>query len=323
MTSRTHLLAAALVMAGTCSRAPSLSVPLFDVAVAVRASGTIEIRETITVHFAQPSITRFERHVPLERADSISFEAASIDGAPLEPGQEGPTSLDIEQGPGLKATWTFPPASDSTKVFQIAYRAHAAVAVRGDRGTIRLTTIPSERRYDIEAASLVFSADPPLHLFEGTGIAEAGWTVSRIGDGIAAERKGLKPGEGATVMAEVGIDRAVIAEPAWQRYEDWGRDLIPAFISGGLFILVIGAGVLWIVRFQHPKRRASVVDDAQERAAVRSGLRTTGLVAVVLSVVLAGVTSLTLSHFGWWPMSLPVSILVVGVVFLAVARRVV
>ena len=56
-------------------------------------------------------------------------------------------------------------------------------------------------------------------------------------------------------MADVGIDTSSIAEPDWQRYQDWARDLIPALISGGLFILVIGAGVLWIVRFQYPRRR--------------------------------------------------------------------
>jgi uncharacterized ion transporter superfamily protein YfcC len=96
-------------------------------------------------------------------------------------------------------------------------------------------------------------------------------------------------------------------------------------IDVALFILVIGGGVLWIVRFQYPRRRRDAgpltESEDRERSAVRAGLRTSGLVSVVLSVVLALVTWLTLSHFGWWPMSLPASILIVGLVFLAVGRR--
>jgi hypothetical protein len=91
-------------------------------------------------------------------------------------------------------------------------------------------------------------------------------------------------------------------------------------------MLVIGAGVLWIVRFQYPRRRPPVaISEAEERerAAVRSGLRLTGVVSIALSGVLALVTWLTLSHFGVWPMSLPVSILLIGVVFLLVGKRIV
>jgi hypothetical protein len=46
-------------------------------------------------------------------------------------------------------------------------------------------------------------------------------------------------------------------------------------------------------------------------------------VAVGLSAALALVVWLTLSHFGWWPLSVPLSILAVGAVFLAVSKRVV
>ncbi len=245
--------------------------------------------------------------------------SASIDGARIEPGSHGNTALDVDDGDSLTVVWTFPASPNATRAFELVYRANGAVAVRGGRGTIRYVAVPDGRTYPIEKATVQLAVDPEMHRFDGAGIAEAGWTVSRTADGIAAERTGLAPTEGATVMAEVGIDPAVIAEPSWQRYQDWTDDLIPAFVSGGLFILVIGGGVLWIVRFQYPRRRrdAGPLTEAEdrERSAVRAGLRTSGLVAVVLSVVLAFVTWLTLSHFGWWPMSLPVSILAVGLCF--------
>ena len=315
----------AIVVASACAPSPRFSVPRLDVTISVRPNGTIEVHETTTVKFLGSGGTRFERRIPLDRADSLSFESASIDGVTLAPGQTGEMSLDVDDGRGLTATWTFPPGPNGTRVFQISYRANGAVAVRGTRGNIRQTAISSERQYDVDEASVLLAVDPRLHLFDGLGIAEAGWTVARTADGISGERTGLSAQQGATFVAEVAIDPNTITEPVWQRHEEWGRDLIPAWISGGLFILVIGGGVLWIVRFQYPRRRrgASPLTDTEdrERIAVRSGLRTSGLVSVVLSIVLAVVTWLTLSHFGWWPMSLPVSILAVGLVFVALARR--
>jgi hypothetical protein len=295
------------------------------VTLAVRPDGAIDVREIMSVRFDGPDSSHFERRIALERADSLAFVSASIDGARIEPGSHGNTSLDVDDGDSLTVVWAFPPSPNATRAFELVYRANGAVAVRGSRGVIGYVAVPDGRTYPIEKATVRLAVDREMHRFDGAGIAEAGWTVSRTADGIAAERTGLAPTEGATVMAEVGIDPAVIAEPSWQRYRDWADDLIPAFVSGGLFILVIGGGVLWIVRFQYPRRRrdAGPLTEAEdhERSAVRTGLRTGGLVAVVLSVVLAFVTWLTLSHFGWWPMSLPVSILAVGLVLLGVGRR--
>ena len=324
MTFRTLGLAFAILAVSACGPAPSLSVQRVDVTLGVRPDGAIDVRETLAVQFESPDATHFERRVALERADSFRFESASIDGTRIEPGSQGSTTLDVNDRRDLRVVWTFPPSS-ATRVFDLVYRANGAVAVRGNRGTIRHVAVPAGRAYRIERATVNLAVDPDMHQFEGAGIAEADWTVSRTRDGIAGERTGLAPTDGATVMAEVGIDPAVIAEPSWQRYGDWTRDLIPAFVSGGLFILIIGGGVLWIVTFQYPRRKVGTAPltatEVLERTAVRTGLRTSGLVAVVLSLVLAVVTWLTLSHFGWWPMSLPVSILAVGLVFVAIARR--
>jgi hypothetical protein len=301
-----------------------LSVSRFDVVVVVRPELT-EVHEMIHVRFPGSDATGFERRIPLERAESLSFESAAIDGTPLTPGQGGDTRLVVEEQRALTARWTFPPASNATRVFQIAYRVNGGVAVRGARGTVWQNAIPSDRPYDVDAASVRLAVDSRMHMFDGAGIAEAGWTVTRTPDGISATRAGLAAGEGATIIAEVGIEPGSMPEPAWQRYEEWSRDLIPAFVAGGLFILVIGAGVLWIIRFQYPRPKvaSSSPTEEREREAVRAGLRTSGHVAVVLSAVLALVTWLTLSHFGWWPMSVPISILVVGVVFVAASKRVV
>jgi hypothetical protein len=316
----------AAVVASGCAARPDYSVRQADVAALVRPDGAITIHERLTVYFPEPRATRFERHVPLERADSLTFVSAAIDGMPSTPGEHEGTGFNVQDGLGLDAAWTLAAPTDTDRVFELVYRANGAIAVRGTRGTILQTAIASRRPFVIDAAMVRLAIDPSIHVFGGLGLAEAGWSVSRTTDGIAAERQGLGREEGATLMADIAIDPSVVADPAWHRYEEWGRQLIPAFISGGLFMLVIGAGVLWIVRFQYPRRRPPVaISEAEERerAAVRSGLRVTGVVSIVLSGVLALVTWLTLSHFGVWPMSLPVSILLIGVVFLLVGKRIV
>jgi hypothetical protein len=318
------ILAIAVLALGACRTPPPASISRADVALSVRPDGTIEVREILTVRFSGQG-TWFERRIPLEHAESLSFESASLDGHQMQPGSRGDTALEVDEDGDLVVTWTFRDVPNAPRLFELAYQAHGAVSVRGNRGSLRLAAIPARRAYSIDQATVQLVVDPSMHVFDGTGIAEAGWTVARTTDGISAERNGLSAAEGATVMAEVGIDRGVIEEPSWQRYQDWTRDLIAAWISGGLFILVIGAGVLWIIRFQHPRRRLSTPplteSEERERQAVRSGLRTTGGVSIVLAAALAVVTWLTLLQFGLWPMAVSLSILVVGLVFLVAGRR--
>jgi hypothetical protein len=241
----------------------------------------------------------------------------------LEAGKDSSPALAIDGRRGLEVTWTFPasfPAGRAT--LDWSYQATGTLAVRGARGRLEQVVLPSDRMFQPAVSRIRVVVPLGMHVFEGTGIAEAGWTVSRTADGIVAERSNAPGGEAATIVAELGVDPARLIEPTWQRYADWAADLVPAFVAGGLFILVIGAGVLWIIRFQYPRRTASDAD-REERAAVRRGLRATGVVAVALAAVLAGVTWATLSHFGPWSQAVPLSVFVVGVVFLSVAERIV
>jgi hypothetical protein len=61
-------------------------------------------------------------------------------------------------------------------------------------------------------------------------------------------------------MAEFAIDAATMPRPRWQDDERRAQDMMPAFLSGGLFILVVAAGILWIVRFQYPSERVPLRD---------------------------------------------------------------
>ena len=327
---RLLLLAVCLLAVGGCAARPMVSVEELDVVVRVQPNGSVEVQEQLELRFAGDTpVDRFERDIRLERADEVIFLSASTDGRPIERDGTGDVRVDVVERPHLSVTWIFPPASSGSRTVGLRYLARGAVAISGSRGSLRQAVIPSGRPYAIAVGRVVLEVPADAHVFDGTGIAEPGWDVSRLPRGISAERHGIAPADGATVVAEISVDRARVAEPTWQHHQDWARQLVPAFISGGLFILVIGAGILWIVRFQYPRRQSKraaagrpgpIDDDDQERQSVRAGLRTGGLVAIGLGGVLAGVTWLTLGHLGLWPMALPVSIFLVGVVFVALAR---
>ena len=109
------------------------------------------------------------------------------------------------------------------------------------------------------------------------------------------------------------------SRPLAERHQVQARNLTPAFLSGGLFILVIGAGVLWIVRFQYPVKARDTA--AAEREEVRRGLWYAGLACIGLGLLTALAVRGLLGHLGVWPQALAVSILLVGIVFLIVHRR--
>jgi hypothetical protein len=293
-----------------------------DVELRVEPDGAVVVGETFTLT-VPPRGARFSRHVGGERADALAFVASSIDGQVVAPDAPGSTSVEVSDGDDLDATWTFAPGpAAAERTISFTYRAEGAVAVRGTRGTLQHVAVPPSRRYAVRAARIRAVVPEGMHVFEGTGIAEAGWTVARTADGIVAERGGVEAGAGATVQMELGIDPAAIAEPMWQRHAEWASQMVPAFISGGLFILVIGAGILWIIRFQYPRRHASAADQ-NERHTVRTGLRTSGAASMGFAAILAAVMRLTLSHAGAWSMALPISLFLVGLAFVAVSRRIV
>jgi hypothetical protein len=77
--------------------------------------------------------------------------------------------------------------------------------------------------------------------------------------------------------------------------------------------MVVGLGVLLMVRLQAPGW------SADERIRVLKGLRVTGVVVILLGGFVAVVTPRLLGQFGPAPNAIPISILMVGVLFVAIA----
>jgi hypothetical protein len=150
-------------------------------------------------------------------------------------------------------------------------------------------------------------------------VDEAGWQVERLPAGARATRAAVPPEDSVTIGGEFSIDDLRLAEPAWQFHGARAREFMPAFVSAGLFLVVVGAGVVGMVRLRHPVRLPADADP--ERPAVARGLRVSGWVTIAIALAGVPLVAATLPTFGLWPQSLPAGTFIAGVMFLLMGKR--
>jgi hypothetical protein len=205
----------------------------------------------------------------------------------------------------------------------VKYRAVGVLRVLGRRGQFEWPAIPAARRAALDAVRVTLLIPAGVVRLGEWGLAEAGWEVTTLPSGITATRAAVPPGVGGTVLAEVAVDPLQVVEPRWQHDAELARQLTPAFIAGGLFILTIGAGVIWLIRFEAASRRrhAQTPADGRDRQGTPEGLFVAGLVCLVFAVLAGALTYFMLGRYGPWAMAVPASILAVGILFLTAGRR--
>ncbi len=279
-----------------------MTVERFESRIALRAGGAVDVEETLTI---PGSVATFRRSGRADRHDGVSNVSATIDGRAAAPG--GPAQVHIESGPALDVTWSLPPVSPSARVLELGYQATGTVHVAGLRGTFTWQALPANRASAVGAARIVLSLPPGITTLSDIRIDEPGWTVTKTDDGAVAEKAGVAAGEAATLVAQFAADAGSIARPVWQENMERGQLLVPAFVSGGLFIIVVGLGVLVMVRLQSPGWSPA------ERETARTGLLKSGLIISVFGVLTALVFPSLLGHYGRAPMAIPISIVFVGV----------
>jgi hypothetical protein len=339
---------------GVACRGPAthgVEVERYDVAISLSSDGSVDVIERIGVRPTGPGPGQLVREIRLDRIDRIERLSADVDGRPLDPSHvTSAVRPDV-----ARIVWSVegaPAGSPSgTRLLRASYRAAGAVPIEGVRGHLRWQALPGDRPFTVGASRLELNLAPGVAPVEPPGIETAGWTVDWHGAGVVAVKTPVAPEDRATLLASVGFD-VTPASPQWQYDADRARELTPAFLSGGLFILIIGAGVLGILRFQYPKARA-VIDPPADRADVpvsltvalarrrtrrahapalitaglidrerweaARALRSAGLVVIVFGVVCVGLTPVLLWRYEWPPVVMAASIVVVGLMFVAAA----
>jgi hypothetical protein len=288
------------------------------VTVEAAPDGSIGVHERITGQ-TRPGATSFTRHVRSDRADRIAVTAVALDGQALRLDAARAQGI-VEDGPAsARIHFELTTGSGVPRVFDLRYRVMGAVGVEASRGRVVWPALPAERGFDVRDARLTFTVAEPAQILGSSGIAEAGWTVTHLPRGITAFRSGVGR-DPATILADLSIDSRVISRPAWQVTEDLRGEFSLAFISGAVFVFVIGIGVTWIIRFQYPRIRTPYGPVDPDRRQVAHGLRTTGLAGGAFAIACGVVAQLLLGRFGWWAQLIPASMLLVALWFLIWGR---
>jgi hypothetical protein len=312
-----------------------------NIRVTVLPNGDAEINEEFVASFGPSAVSEFHRGAAVWYHDGISDVIATMDGQTF-PAGEGAGRVQVTPGPALDVRWRFAPASDGAHTFTLRYRASHVVARSGIRGTVSWLALPSARDFDAAQVSISIAIVAPAETvpLQDPWVEEAGWQVERQPHGMTATRANVPRSESATAGMEFTIDHLAIVTPQWQLDDAFTGEFIPAFLSAAAFILVIGAGVLVMLRFKYPawpaaagsggvawrarwrfQRTIAVGPDTAglidaERAGVARDLRIAGVAVILLGLAGWALVVVAITQFGWWPLVVPWSILVVGGMFL-------
>lgn len=300
-----------------CSREKAPAATLVDVALTVARDGSLQVQETIRLQIDQP-ITSFRRASPALHHDGISDVRATLDGVDVAQ-SSGSISVRSAGQDHLDVRWTFPPLTGS-HTFGLTYRAAGGVAVSGIRGTVSWMAMPAERNLDIGTMNVSIALPEGVVQIGDPWVMEAGWAVSREPLGMRATRTDVPAGEGVHVGSEFTIDTLKLPQPDWQYHEARSDEFRLAFLSGGVFLLVVAAGIVVMIRL----RLAGIEPGsarAVEQSATARGLRITAIVTMAAGVAGWFLVQQTLGTYGPWPYALPICTLLSGAVFLVDASR--
>jgi hypothetical protein len=301
------LLIAAASGAACAPGRPFLILDRVDTTLTIQPDGSVRVEERLTAPAGFAGTVQYARR--LERIDGIG-DADVIAGQTRVPADE----VDISDG--LRVAW---PVSESTRILTLRYTAWGAVAVRGGHATFLWRPVIAE---GVGAGAVrVTLALPAGSVVTGEPYVEGvQWSTSRQGSALVFEHGALPPDRAAVIVVPFTVDARAMLEPQWQIDAERGRDLVPAFVSAGLFIIIVAIGVVIMVRVQYPiAHRTQAVDPA--RAAVASGLRMAGAVTVLLGAASVPVIEATLGHYGRWPHAIDIGLILSGLLLLLYGAR--
>jgi hypothetical protein len=289
-------LAAVLLAASlACGGAGERLVERLEVRLALQADGSLEVSEIWLVDVDPGTPWTFTRTLPREHHDGLSTLQASPPGL-------------VEQGKAPSVSWAIGPGwGAGLQSLTVRYVATNALAIGPGRARLSWPLLLPSHRWRIKQAYLHFESPAGVAPVTPGGIAEPGWGVTERPTGVQAIRANVGPGEPVTVSFEFSRDALKLQEPRWQFLAERAQEFKPAFASAAASIILVGLAVLGLIR---------VLVSDHARGAARRGLRTAGIVFLLLGPVLAAVVRLTLDGFGPWAMSVPASVAIVGVMFL-------
>jgi hypothetical protein len=310
----------------------------YELTLTLREDGSVRVEERAEVRFAEGETRRFALRIPGDRVDGVSGLAATVDGVPVQ----GPgASPRAEPGGGL--VWSDAGSASAVRSFTLAYEARGVLAVRGARGVFTWPAVPAGPG-SVARARVRLSWPQGTVPMQGPAVGAAGWDVALEDRTAVMTAREVPRAPGHVAYVDLVLADESVAEPAWQVTDQRARELMPAFVSAGLFLVVVGGGVLVMIRIQYPAPRrgsgrvSASIDDAivreittlsawrapastidrltaaglvdPERVVVARGLVWSGVAVLAAAVIVAAAIPVTIGGLGVAPYAVPAGLLV-------------
>lgn len=225
----------------------------------VRPDGSLDVVEQITFRFTGRTFREVERRVPVRRTDGLTNVSVWMDGQPVAEGDDTGQAEIRMRRQELRVIWRFTPRTDTAHTFEVRYRALNALRVSSGRGALSWHVLPTRHRYAISEAEAVLRLQDPLTSLTGPAMEADGWTwVRQPGLAWVARKTDLDVDERAVLTDAVDVSASRLATPQWQFDEERARQLAPAFIIGAIVIVVMGVGVVVMMRLRYHQPRIDV-----------------------------------------------------------------
>ena len=224
-----------------------------DLVLTLLPDGSVDVNETIRFRFSERTFEEVNREIPIGRTDGVIDVRALQDGQVVPEGR-GAGTVRIEARRTLRVRWRFEDVTDVSRDFTLAYRAMGVLSLANGRATLEWAVVPEKRRYVIEHARIELRVPPGSRSIGGPEMVATGWTWSQPAAGIwVAEKANVAIGETAILREQFEADSLAVAPPQWQADQDRARQFAPAFVIGAIVIIVMGVGVLLMMRVRNSR----------------------------------------------------------------------
>jgi uncharacterized protein (TIGR04222 family) len=230
-----------LLLASPAMAAKSYYAERFDVQIDIQENGSAIVTETVEFYFSGDPFTYAFREISANKTDGITFLEASMDGM-LMPHGRGAGQVEVEEGNPLKVTWHFPPASDTSHVFTVRYRAEGVIR-KGDGDTLVWRAIPEDHEYPIEHSTITLTYPSQATLLEEPVLDwdhDSAWDQDRI----VLTASDIGEDEDLILTARFAPNSLTQAAPQWQVQKDRAQAAtaraLPVGLIAGIATLILG-----------------------------------------------------------------------------------
>lgn len=243
------LLLPGLIVPTPAQAAKDYAAERYDVQIDVQEDGSLWVTETIVFRFSGDPFTYVFRTLPTDRTDGITDIRASMDGMPLEQGNQ-PGQFEIENGDEIEVTWRFQPLTGSTHTFTLQYRVAGVIQKGENADLLEWEIFPNRHEYTIREGMVIINYPAAATLVEQPAVRGPKVTLQPGENQLSFRVENLGDDDTAVVRMAFAPGSLISAPPHWQarqiRLREKSIEALPYALFTLLAALTLGGfALLW------------------------------------------------------------------------------